>query len=921
MDINNNVIIYNGDDITDRLASCVFDAQLGKYQVRYNGGNKVYFFNRENLMWYQNPSYILPNSVALYIGGRLQADIKEILDFGVYVRLIFLYGAPKLYRKEEISFDDPLPKAPNAQAVLAYLKQVSSVVSLKDKNDNSFLSREYEKMDIIHKDSVFTSYLSHEVPKTRTGFSDCLIYPFGFNLSQKSAVKRSFSSSVSIIEGPPGTGKTQTILNIIANAVLNDKTVAVVSNNNYATLNVYEKLLKYDLGFICAYLGRKDNRERFFDEIQRQPLPNIQGWARENSAGLMGPLVHAHQKLDDMLADQNTLALLKQLLDALQVEKHYFDEYYVETQADISVDKDFRLKRADHYLSLLFEYQRLKSSGRRIGLLRKIYQLFVYGMRQFSFYDQPSEKVISYLQKKYYEEKIKELEHEIQELSKKLEHYHFDAEMKAYSENSMKVFKAYLAGKYGRDKARETFTNKNFRARFGRFIDQYPVILSTTHSLRNCAQNGFLFDYVIIDEASQVDLASGGIALSCAKNVVVVGDLKQLPNIVERKYLESIHELWRQFQIDEAYHYANNSLLTSTHKVFQVAPKTLLREHYRCHPKIIGFCNHKFYRGQLITLTKEMDVKNPLIAYKTVKGNHARGRYNQRQIDVVFEEVLPEQHLLDKGKSIAVISPYRPQADALIKEIEHRGYGRQMDANTVHKFQGMEKDVIIFTTVANEINDFIDDPSLINVAVSRAIEQMIIVAADYNNEGNLTNIGDLIKYINYNNFDVVESKIYSVFDLLYKQYSEELLTFLKKGRKVSEYNSENLMEPIIQKVLEEQDFQGLDRVLHQPLRMLIRDTQLLTTEEYHFVMNPWTHTDFLIFNRIDKSPVLVVEVDGYQFHAGDPTQLARDKMKDEILRKYGIPILRFSTNGSEEERKLREKLLEITVGIANEKWG
>jgi len=55
---------------------------------------------------------------------------------------------------------------------------------------------------------------------------------------------------------------------------------------------------------------------------------------------------------------------------------------------------------------------------------------------------------------------------------------------------------------------------------------------------------------------------------------------------------------------------------------------------------------------------------------------------------------------------------------------------------------------------------------------------LIIVAADYNNEGNMTNIGDLIKYIDYNNFDVSESKIYSVFDLLYKQYSSELICFL-----------------------------------------------------------------------------------------------------------------------------------------------
>jgi replication-associated recombination protein RarA len=72
-----------------------------------------------------------------------------------------------------------------------------------------------------------------------------LIYPFGVNQSQKAAVENAFSSQISIIQGPPGTGKTQTILNIIANAVLQNKTIAVVSNNNSATLNVVEKMTFY----------------------------------------------------------------------------------------------------------------------------------------------------------------------------------------------------------------------------------------------------------------------------------------------------------------------------------------------------------------------------------------------------------------------------------------------------------------------------------------------------------------------------------------------------------------------------------------------------------------------------------------------------------------------------------------------------
>ncbi len=68
---------------------------------------------------------------------------------------------------------------------------------------------------------------------------------------------------------------------------------------------------------------------------------------------------------------------------------------------------------------------------------------------------------------------------------------------------------------------------------------------------------------------------------------------------------------------------------------------TLLREHYRCHPKIINFCNQKFYHGQLIVMTKDHNEPDVLTMYRTTAGNHARGHLNQRQIDVIQQEVLP----------------------------------------------------------------------------------------------------------------------------------------------------------------------------------------------------------------------------------------------------------------------------------------
>jgi len=305
----------------------------------------------------------------------------------------------------------------------------------------------------------------------------------------------------------------------------------------------------------------------------------------------------------------------------------------------------------------------------------------------------------------------------------------------------------------------------------------------------------------------------------------------------------------------------------------------------------------------LIVLTEERDGDKPLVLYKTAEGNHARGKYNQRQIDVIMEEILPEQVIDDGQESVGIISPYRMQRDKIVEAIG----SRNIQVDTVHKYQGRERDIVIITTVVNDVNDFVDDPNLVNVAVSRAVDKLVVIVSD-NMKNENSNIGDLVKYIEYHNYEVIDSNIYSVFDLLYHSYSKQLFERMKNRKRVSKYDSENLINAVIEKVLGQSEFQNLDWVMHQPVKMLIRNLEKLDDNECQFAMNVLTHTDFVIFNKMNKMPVLVVEVDGYAYHANNPKQEARDKMKDAILQKYEIPILRLRTNESREETRLNEKL-------------
>jgi superfamily I DNA and/or RNA helicase len=124
-----------------------------------------------------------------------------------------------------------------------------------------------------------------------------------------------------------------------------------------------------------------------------------------------------------------------------------------------------------------------------------------------------------------------------------------------------------------------------------------------------------------------------------------------------------------------------------------------------------------------------------MVVYRTVAGNHARDHVNRRQIDVIRNEVIPAIHL-KKGELIGIVTPYRNQADELQREFS----GTDIKADTVDKFQGMERNIIIVSTVRSnknrKLNGFVSSnsdagfaksPERLNVALSRARRLLIVV--------------------------------------------------------------------------------------------------------------------------------------------------------------------------------------------------
>jgi len=750
------------------------------------------------------------------------------------------------------------------------------------------------------------SYINPEKHKLRTFDSGNLIFPFGGNSSQFKAVANALSNQVSIIQGPPGTGKTQTILNIIANLLVADKSVQVVSNNNSATLNVLEKLssTSYKLDFLIAPLGCAKNKTAFV-ESQTGNYPSLAGWKLDmaQQSDLKTKIQNRVHELSAMFSAQERLAQARIDLDSLNLEMKYFDQYLSESeltlpkinfQTGVDIEKIMQLWR---------ECLEFSERNRAISLWFKIKGALLWGIADWSLYKKDIPTITTFLQNLFYHVRRKELTTEIAELDTQLTRTNAKSKMAELTEFSMTYLRAKLFERYGNKNERQMFSQDDLWKNANMVLEEYPIVLSTTFSSCSCLP-GVTYDYLIMDEASQVDIATGALAFSCAKNAVVVGDLKQLPNVVTQEIRERCDEIFNSYRLSQDYSFTKNSFLKSICGILCDAPQTLLREHYRCHPKIIGFCNQKFYNNELIIMTEDKGEKDTLAVFKTVEGNHQRGRVNQRQIDVIRNEALP---LFGKEQETGIIAPYRAQADAISEQV----VDSRVEVDTVHKFQGREKNAILLTTVDNEVTAFSDDPYMLNVAVSRAKKQLGLVVSG-NEQPRDSNIGDLISYIEYNNFKIVQSEIRSVFDLLYRQYTDARIAFLKSHPSKKQSVAEVIMYDKIVEILTH--YPALYVVIHKPLNAIINDVHLLNDDERKYVRQPNSHLDFLIYSKISKKPIVAIEVDGFNYHKPGTRQHERDKMKNRILDLYGIPLLRFPTNGSEECIKIEQFLTKYATG-------
>lgn len=895
MDINKYLVMLQGKDKTEKVEEYKFESNL--VNIRYKNSKTLYKYKIIEFEFFKEPEIIDLKNNEVILANGYACNVEKILKFNKYYKIFF---------KDEttlVQFEGRVTIVKKAIGSLSnnrfdYYREILEIISCKTEEGKAILSTAYNKINYISEDLALYKYLTPYVPinKLNTNLEN-IIFPFGTNKSQFQAVKNAMSNQISIIEGPPGTGKTQTILNIIANIIKEGKTVAVVSNSNPATDNVYEKLKNYELDYICAKLGKKEKREEFINN-QTGEYPEFQNITEDENI-IEDKITSLNKLVNEIFELQNDIAKLRTELDEIKLQY----EHYKKNEGDkVYLPKIRKINNytTKHILKFKIEYEEKE----KLNLWLKIKAILIYGIGNKEFYKKSKQDIIECFNRLFYI--IKEIETK-KEINKKQNRLKFLGEEKIVTlkKESLKLLNKKLLNKYGYQQKRRIFEYKEMYNNSQSFTEEYPVVFSTTHAIKDCVNKEYKFDYVIMDEATQVDLITGILSLSVAKNAVIVGDLNQLPNVISIEVKNKIEEISKKYEINEEYNYLKQSFLSSINKILINAPRTLLREHYRCHPKIIQFSNKKFYNDELIIMTEDKGENDILKAYITTKGNHEREHINQRQIDVIENEIMSDLTKKVNMTDIGIISPYKNQTKELQKT-----FGQKLKIDTVHKFQGREEKAIVITTVDNEIGDFVDNPNMLNVAVTRAQNYLrLVISNNEKNEG--TNTADLLKYIKYNNFEVIESTTKSIYDLLYKENRKERLEYLKNKRKISEYDSENLTYNLIEEVIKENNYSNIDIAVHVPLKDILANINLLNEEELAYIYKTWTHVDFILYNKMDKKVFLAIEVDGYYYHKEGTEQQKRDMIKDKILQKYKIPLLRFSTIGSGEKEKLEVKIKNI----------
>lgn len=649
--------------------------------------------------------------------------------------------------------------------------------------------------------TALTGWLDGKLESKKAGEDD-LIEVVPLNVEQREAVRRALCQPLTVVTGPPGTGKSQVVASIIANCIWKRQTVLFASKNNKAVDVVHARVNALGPRPVLLRIGTGDATTGLAQHL----AAILAGTATaEDEANL----AECRRKYDFLLAER---APLQQELDRIVALRNLVDDLdqkAEEARTTLGPDCFARLRIAipsstardierankaveaaiperQSFLPRLFwswiASERTEQAQRSLDSLRPSLEHLGMGAPPTVAGRRSAEAALPVLLEaqrrlmlanivcRYSEtlssltqtatlEDVSARKYRIAQAMRSSSEELWDAwlrlqpkRLNATQRKALGEYKSVLEMLANTPYGQGGSLLRQAQALFPRLVETLPAWAVTNLSARGRLpfSPGY-FDVLIIDEASQCDIASALPLLFRAKRAVIIGDPMQLQHItqlsaqIEQQLLDDhgIHQ-----DPGPAWAYSGSSLFNLASTLCEGDDIISLRDHHRSHADIIGFSNKHFYEDRLRVATRydklhPRPAGDPAVRWVNVAGRAARpssgGAFNEieaRRVVVELDRLLSK---MGYRGTIGVVSPFRAQANRIRDLIQQddRLAGYIATANllvdTVHKFQGDERDLMIFSPVVSEglspgsLAFLRKTGNLFNVAVTRARSCLIVI--------------------------------------------------------------------------------------------------------------------------------------------------------------------------------------------------
>jgi very-short-patch-repair endonuclease len=582
---------------------------------------------------------------------------------------------------------------------------------------------------------------------------------------QRAAVASARVRPLTVVTGPPGTGKTYAICALVIDHLLAGRTVLVSSGTTQAVAHVAAELEVIGGEFVCAHTGGRSLQRELADKLSRLSQPGFRPAAYSPEE-----IKQAHTRYETLRSDLR--ALEAELLQVLAHEGALaFRDAAIAAQADLASRFQLDgLSDREKVRTLLDKAQVDPDAGwlRRKAGVRSIRK----ARTQLGAAD-PNADVATMAAALA----VADARFEVDELTGLLatsratqDGFAALGALRANLLNEGAVVlgitrSAHLATLLANPAKKRALADYAQSLKLANKQKKKALLTQVTTDLLTEAfpcwavkdtelaqalplQAG-MFDLVVLDEASTVTLGDAAPALARAERAVIVGDPQQLRfvSFISRSAETAAfarHEISLRDQV--RYRFSQRSLFDVAADSAPSQASFMLDEHFRCEPHIIAFSNREFYRDRLRIMTQQPHSAGAsAIEVRYVAGRRQGTNVlseNAREVEEAIRVAGELVTVADNGgrvQSIALLSPLRGQTNALQRAVAAAFTSEQISRHrivtgTAHTLQGDQRDVVVFSTVIDPDHhhatlSFIENPNLFNVAVTRARKRLVMVTS------------------------------------------------------------------------------------------------------------------------------------------------------------------------------------------------